>query len=78
MELSDYQKKKKSNFSWLYRKLQFQAVSWIVKKRVEFGYKLLCSHFATIHYMTTHKTIYMYYLNKSYDTLNMSCDWKHT
>jgi hypothetical protein len=40
----------------------------------KFGYKSVCSPFATTHYVTTWKTIHMYYLKKSHDSLNMSCD----
>ncbi len=44
------------------------------KKRARFDYKQIYNSFATIHYMTVYKTIHIYYLNKSHDLLNRSCD----
>ncbi len=37
-------------------------------------YKPVCNPFATTYYMTDYKTIYMYYLKKSHDSLNRSYD----
>ena len=34
----------------------------------------VCSQFATTHYVTGYKTIHMYYLKKSHDSLNRPCD----
>ena len=48
-------------------------VLWLTKW-TKFGYKLVCSQFVTTHYVVIHKIIYMYYLNKLYDSLNWSCD----
>ncbi len=42
--------------------------------RTESSYKPVYNNFATTNYIATHKIIHMYYLNKSYDSLNMSCD----
>ena len=42
--------------------------------RTRFDYKSVCSWFATTHYVAPYKTIYMYYLKKSHDSLNRSCD----
>ena len=39
-----------------------------------FDYKLVCSPFATTHYIAAYKTIYMYYLKKLHNSLNKSCD----
>ena len=41
---------------------------------LRFGYKPICSPFVTIHCMAAYKTIHMYYLKKSHDSLNRSCD----
>ena len=41
---------------------------------IEFDYKSVCSQFATTHYVATHKIVHMYYLNKSHDLFNRSCD----
>ena len=38
------------------------------KSRIQYSYKLVCSHLATT--LTTLKTIHIYYLNKSHDLLN--------
>ena len=46
----------------------------VIKIRIRFGYKPVCSRFVTTYYVTAYKTIYMYYLKKSHDTLNMSHD----
>ena len=37
--------------------------------RIKFGCVLICNHFVTIHYVLTYKTIYMYYLIKSHDSI---------
>ena len=39
-----------------------------------FSYKPVCNPFAITHYVAAYKTIYMYYLKKSHDLLNRSCD----
>ena len=44
------------------------------RERTGFGYKLVCSQFATTHYVAAYNIIYMYYLKKSHDPLNRSCD----
>ena len=36
--------------------------------------KIWLQTFATTHYVTTYKTIHMYYLKKSNDSLNKPCD----
>jgi hypothetical protein len=36
------------------------------------GQGLVCSQFATTYYVTAYKTIHMYYLKKSHDSLNRS------
>ncbi len=41
-----------------------------------FDYKPVCSQFATTHYVAAYKTIYMYYLKKSHDSLNRSYDYR--
>jgi hypothetical protein len=38
--------------------------------KIWFGYK----QFATTHYVVAYKTIHMYYLKISHDSLNKSCD----
>jgi hypothetical protein len=43
--------------------------------RIKFGYKLVCNQFATTHYMTTYKTIHMYY-KKSHDSLRKEFCYK--
>jgi hypothetical protein len=42
-----------------------------------FGYKLVYSLFATTHDVAAYKAIHMYYLKKSHDSLNKSCDLKY-
>ena len=39
-----------------------------------FDYKPVCNPFAITHYVVIYKTIHMYYLKKSHDLLNKSCD----
>jgi hypothetical protein len=39
-----------------------------------FSYKQVYSQFATTHYVVAYKTIHMYYLKMSHDSLNRSCD----
>ena len=36
----------------------------------KFGYKPVCSQFATTYYVAASKIIHMYYLKKSHDLLN--------
>jgi hypothetical protein len=36
--------------------------------------KLVWRNFLLTYYMVTHKTVNVYYLNKSHDSLNNSCD----
>jgi hypothetical protein len=43
-------------------------------KRTRFGYKRVCNQFVTTYYVAAYKTIHMYYLKKSHDLLNRSCD----
>ena len=54
------------------------TMSWprgaYVLARIRFGYKFVCSQFTTTHYVTVYKTINMYYLKKSHNSLNRSCD----
>ena len=42
--------------------------------KTRFDYKPVCSQFAITHYVAVYKTIHMYYLKKSHDSLNRSCD----
>ncbi len=49
-------------------------VTGVLLKIIRFGYKPICSSFATTYYVTTYKTIHMYYLKKSHDSLNRSCN----
>ena len=42
--------------------------------RTRFDYKLVCNQFVTTHYVAVYKTINVYYLKKSHDSLNRSCD----
>ena len=57
-----------------------KETNWIKNRRctiinrTRFGYKLVCSQFVTIHYVAAYKTIHMYYLKKSHDSLNRSCN----
>ena len=44
------------------------------KNRRRFGYKPVSNQFTTTHYMTAYKIIHMYYLKKSYDSLDKSRD----
>ena len=72
------------NAQWLRVTHMCQCLrSWMIYLyvwyKIELGYKpvyghLVCSQLSTAHYMTSHKTIYMYYLNKSHDLLNRSCN----
>ena len=39
--------------------------------------RFVCSPFATTHYVTAYKTIHIYYLKKSHDSLNRSYDLKY-
>ena len=62
---------------WLHSRKWFEK--WFTKnlennKRTRFDYKPICSQFATTHYVTVYKTIYMYYLKKSHDSLNRLYD----
>jgi hypothetical protein len=43
-------------------------------QRTRFGYKLICSLFVTTHYVRAYKTIHMYYLKKSHNSLNLCLD----
>ena len=44
-------------------------------KWTEFDYKLVCNQFVATYYVAAYKTIHMYYLKKSHDLLNESCDF---
>ena len=46
----------------------------LINYRTRFGYKSVCSRFIITHYVTAYKTIHIYYLKKSHDSLNRSCD----
>jgi hypothetical protein len=46
----------------------FRAVFCLLL-RTRFDYKSVCNRFATTHYVTAYKTIHMYYLKKSHDSL---------
>ena len=45
-----------------------------ISKWTKFDYKPICNQFTTTHYVIDYKTIHMYYLKKSHDSLNRSCD----
>ena len=63
----DFKKKKKKKIK--------QATHFVTKKKkTRFGYKLVRCQFTTTHYVAAYKTIDIYYLKKSYDSLNRSCD----
>ena len=47
---------------------------WTIKSRTRFGYKLVSSPFVTTPYIAVYKIIQIYYLKKSHDSLNRSCD----
>ena len=52
--------------------LVWANISWI-----RFGYILICNPFTTTYYVAAYKTIHMYYLKKSHDSLNKLCDFVH-
>ena len=56
--------------TWFYLKEKFDTI----KYKITLGYKLVCNSFVITHYVATYETIYMYYLKKSHDSLNRSCD----
>ena len=41
---------------------------------IPFRIRFVCSQFAITHHVTAYKTIHIYYLKKSHDSLNRSCD----
>ena len=60
-------------FNVIYKSVHF--FFWLLDYnfiKTEFDYKPICNQLAF--YVATHKIIYMYYLNKSHDLLNRSCD----
>ena len=47
---------------------------YTIKLRILFSYKPFCNLEVQVNYVTTYKIIHIYYLNKSHDSLNKSCD----
>ena len=62
--------------------MQIQGIWWILRNEIlVYGQVLciflmgqVCSPFATNHYVAAYKIMHMYYLKKSHDSLNRSCD----